>query len=145
MDIFVAVLQHPESQHVLIGGNATFSCRIRYAQSSIRWEELFSDGAIKTSLSQDEGNGVYVREDRTSNDEYNSTLTIVITCSNIQRWNGTSLQCSARTGSGRPPSNRATLAIHKSLSKTQCIISSTHTSMLIYTLVWYVSKICNRA
>ena len=127
MDIFVAVLQHPESQHVLVGGNATFSCRIRHAQSSIRWEELFSDGTIKT-LSQDEGNGVYVREDRTSSDEYNSALTIVITCSNIQRWNGTSLRCSAHTGSGRPRSKTATLAIHKSLSKTYGVLylSSIH-------------------
>ena len=118
MDVFIAVLEDPESQHVLVGGNATFSCRILFAQSSICWEELFSNGTRKTVLSQDEENGVYVHEDRTSNDEYNSTLTIVITCSNIQRWNGTSLRCSARTGSGRPSSNRATLAIHKSLSKT---------------------------
>ena len=64
--VFVAVLQHPESQHVLVGDNAIFSCRIRFAQLSIRWEELFSNGARKTFLSQDEGNGVYVHEVRTS-------------------------------------------------------------------------------
>ena len=115
--VFIAVLQNPESQNVLVGSNATVSCRSRLI-CNIRWEELPPGANEVTLLSQDEGNGVYIREIRTSVEQeyYNSTLTIVITCSNAKRWNGTILQCSA--GSGRVPSDNATLAIHcKSFNK----------------------------
>lgn len=125
--VLIAVLQHPESQHVVVGSNATFSCRFRYSQSHIRWEEIFPNGMTKAQLTQDGGTGVYIHEISTSvQQQYNSTLTIVITCSNEPMWNGAMLRCYALTGSGSQPSNSATLAIYKSLSK--CYYSSTHTS-----------------
>ena len=113
--VFISVLQHPQSQNVLIGSNATFMCRIRFAESSISWEELLSSGV--TPLTQDEGNGVYIHTVQIEQRSYDSTLTILITSSNVERWNGTILQCSADTGSGRRSSNNATLAIYKSFSK----------------------------
>ena len=118
--MFIAVLQDPEPQNVLIGSNATFLCRIRFNQSKIIWEQISPGSNKVTQLSQDEGNGVYIYEIRTSVEEhyYNSTLTIIITCSNSESWNGAILRCSADSGSGRLSSNRATLAIHESLSKT---------------------------
>ena len=117
--VCIAVLQHPESQNVLVGSNATFLCGIRFNHSSISWKELSPGANELTPLSQDEGNGVYIHEIQISEDEgYNSTLTIVITCSNAERWNGTILWCSAESGGPPLISERATLAIHKSLSKT---------------------------
>ena len=112
------MLQHPQSQHVLIGSNATFSCKIRHATSNISWEEIFPSGSRKALLTQDEGNGIYIHESWTSAEQqYNSTLTIVVNCSNAQRWNGAIFRCYAPTDSGSLPSSNATLAIYKSLSK----------------------------
>ena len=121
----IAVRQHPESQHVLNGRNATFSCRIRHTQSDISWEELFPNGTRKTLLIKDEGTGVDIYENETPS-ERSSTLTIITTPSNAQRWNGAILRCFADVGGGSLSSSSATLAIYNSLSKyTKKLIPST--------------------
>ena len=64
--MFIAVLQHPELQNVLVESNATFLCGIRFNKTCIIWEELSPGANEVTQLSHNERNSVYIHEIQTS-------------------------------------------------------------------------------
>lgn len=116
------MLQHPESQYILIGSNATFSCRMSFLHSFISWEATVHNRGRDLQLNLHERADVYVIHDRKEESlEYSSTLTVLISPSNAQSWNGTQLQCVGDTGSGPIHSNTSSLAIYESLSEYSSI------------------------
>ena len=120
--IFIAVLQHPESQYTLIGSNATFSCRMRYLHSFIIWEATFPNGSRDPRLNSYERADICIVHNRKEESlEYSSTLTVLISPSNAQCWNGTQLQCVGVSGSGSIYSGTSSLVIYKSLSEYSSI------------------------
>lgn len=119
--LFVTVLQHPKEQCVLVGSNASFSCSARDSRSSTittHWLVRFSNASEYEILHENDQADVHIHNHQPvqGTREYSSSLTVVISHSNMLRWNSAHFLCDFH-GSKRFQSDIAILAIYTSLSK----------------------------
>lgn len=114
--LYVVFIQQPETQHVMVGNNATFSCEV--AAVNIEWRAQFPNETIKKFTNEIEN--VYLCEKRPSD----SVVSVKLTIKTSQSWNYTILECVAHHGGGVFRSN-ATLFLYTSLRKP----------------IWFISKI----
>ena len=109
-------VEQPETQHVLIGNQANFTCRVDHATKVI-WHAIFPN---RTRMSSRD-NGFDSREDislltlpPTSNININTVLTVDA----LWNWNNTNFSCVAEYHlSTIASSTTATLVIYTSLRK----------------------------
>ena len=112
IDHFSEFLQHPESQHVVVGDNANFSCTIRHV-TDVTWYAFFPNGTYE-ALRRGTVNVIGIPFQEHVNDDLYTTVTVVAT----QTWNNTIIRCYANYGTVPQLSNNASLIVYMSLSES---------------------------